>query len=1649
MDKEINVGLNVDVSQTGKSIPELSNNFASLVTALESADIAIKDVEHRSNTLGNALKALAQNTAATTTVQNNAIKASNGFNDAAGSAQKRIEAFNKELLESPQNMLQLIRAEKVAGGSMSSLAGDYDKATIKLREAITKREKLLKSPGTSMIDLARGSAGLSALPAIEKANAAIIKQSAAFYKAEKAVLDYDSVLLDTRANLSKFSGSMNKAMDETIISTKESTQYVALLSNEIKRLNGVTATPGTEEFATNQARIAEFTAALTIQLKEENKTLEAQERLYSSSAGKLAALQGREAHEVSKFLADEVRQEQKAADAKLRIHTKTANSRIALEDSMNARWQKLLNARDAMENRDAQRDIARAQKAAAQKAAMGYTGLGSQRLGTGDTGLLANLSRLGVINPQMAQLSYVLGAVTSSGMLAALAVVGIGTAMAVATKKTVQAAAELQKYQITLQALSTHGWDPTNTGAVASKDLGTATSKGMIEYGVQSMYTMDKVAEGTEKLVGYGIDMRMVNTEMEMLGNLALGDSARLENLAVAYGQVFGQGKARAQEMYQFINAGIPVFDALAKRLTDQNLLAAEEAGDVTKAIAVSTADVMDMTKKGEVSFTIIRDLLKEMTSEGGRYHDLMAQVAGLSFNGQWTVFTNNLNLTMANLGDNLLPALTDILKQINAAFDRNRKEASAKEIVTAYKNTAYMSDKGKATVFDPFSSGSLDTFVTQDKIGRARLAKLYDEGATNYDLGFQLAAGTNARAGTGQEKFIEGNTKQNALIKAITDMTKMNAGGMSDSDKANLRTANVQAFDTLLKESGLTEDNRKDVIAQLFYPMVKGKELQDSSLAGLMEKWRVTDAYDKTGVTVGALTKTKLGGYLDTAITRAFPMVQDPLVVAAVSKTLDSRPTDINKPPVNLDDTGLPGGDRKFELIEYNKALTEQIATMLQLNPLQQQYVAILQMKRKDMEAIGTLNEKGYKEGMSEADANAAEATARNLYKQSQALTVYQDSYKALADFKLRNQIFTDAEIAASAKELESKILLEDSNYEYAGSLIKVASALAEAGTDTTQTLAFFESIKDALTAPEDKKSVVGVMLDQLDELKKMLGGDIDVAQDFADSLKYIADVFGDDAAKGALAYIKELKSEVGGLKSKIPQNIITAVANDTLVRMKVENGTFTEDEAIRATAKTSEVILAEQGLNRENIIAAGGEYARMFQLGMNIDEVIAKGRIAASAVGDDADIAFAQYEAAVKTLKANAATTAAYKEAADDVLRSWASGDIAQSSDTARQAMLEGASLSNRRRYTLETALGSKERVNSLSAGLFWTGSSGENTETAADKLAMLQQTRDSFKTVDGFVQEGKEDEFALAAANVDKYTESLQRAADTSIYLRDSLKDMGMTMLNITLSAASDMMYEFGRATQTSADASDTFEESMRNFGRTVMNQLPGLLISMAIGTMTTSGGTAWPLALGFLAAALGTSFVGGIMGSKEDAEEDSSDSNELQLLQNLQEQFQTMITQFERNILYLATMRQAYKAETQATAIQGFASGDVFPGRTGLAQGVYNEPTFFRFANGGSFTGVMGEAGAEAIMPLQRDANGKLGVVAAGAGGKVNLIINNYADADVSDVQEETGSDGTKQLIVTIEKAMQGAVASGKLDRVMGTRFGSRPIGSRRS
>ncbi|MCU0909795.1 MAG: hypothetical protein MUE98_00180 [Rhodobacteraceae bacterium] len=109
---------------------------------------------------------------------------------------------------------------------------------------------------------------------------------------------------------------------------------------------------------------------------------------------------------------------------------------------------------------------------------------------------------------------------------------------------------------------------------------------------------------------------------------------------------------------------------------------------------------------------------------------------------------------------------------------------------------------------------------------------------------------------------------------------------------------------------------------------------------------------------------------------------------------------------------------------------------------------------------------------------------------------------------------------------------------------------------------------------------------------------------------------------------------------------------------------------------------------------------------------------------------------------------------------------------------------------------------------------------------------------------------------------------------------------------------------------------------------------------------------------------------------------------------------------------------------------FDGGRIVPFAMG---GVVTGPTLFPMRGG---TGLMGEAGPEAILPLTR-IGGRLGVASQGSGGTV-VQINNYTGAPVRE-ERQRGPNGEDLVQVIVGEQM----ARGQFDRAQRSRYGLRP------
>jgi hypothetical protein len=131
----------------------------------------------------------------------------------------------------------------------------------------------------------------------------------------------------------------------------------------------------------------------------------------------------------------------------------------------------------------------------------------------------------------------------------------------------------------------------------------------------------------------------------------------------------------------------------------------------------------------------------------------------------------------------------------------------------------------------------------------------------------------------------------------------------------------------------------------------------------------------------------------------------------------------------------------------------------------------------------------------------------------------------------------------------------------------------------------------------------------------------------------------------------------------------------------------------------------------------------------------------------------------------------------------------------------------------------------------------------------------------------------------------------------------------------------------------------------------------------------------------------------------------------------------------NILIKFALFQALKAIVPGGSafgkFLGFADGAAFA-QNGIQPfargGIVDRPTLFPFANG---TGLMGEAGPEAIIPLKRGRDGKLGV-AGGGGGTTNVVVN--VDASGSSVEGDQAQ--AKALGNAISAAVQSELVKQK-------------------
>lgn len=146
----------------------------------------------------------------------------------------------------------------------------------------------------------------------------------------------------------------------------------------------------------------------------------------------------------------------------------------------------------------------------------------------------------------------------------------------------------------------------------------------MKELAVVSPFNFRQLAAYSKQVAAFGIPYEEMYETTKRLADMSAGLGVDMGRLILAYGQVRSAAVLRGQELRQFTEAGIPLVQELAKEFTALN-------GHV-----VSTAEVFDLISKRAVPFEMVKKIMWDMTSEGGRFYDMQYTLSD-TLAGKWS----------------------------------------------------------------------------------------------------------------------------------------------------------------------------------------------------------------------------------------------------------------------------------------------------------------------------------------------------------------------------------------------------------------------------------------------------------------------------------------------------------------------------------------------------------------------------------------------------------------------------------------------------------------------------------------------------------------------------------------------------------------------------------------------------------------------------------------------------------------------------------------------------------------------------------------------------------------------------------------------------------------------------------------------------
>lgn len=174
-------------------------------------------------------------------------------------------------------------------------------------------------------------------------------------------------------------------------------------------------------------------------------------------------------------------------------------------------------------------------------------------------------------------------------------------------------------------------------------DLTKKTLSGLKEFADWSPFSSQEVLKFGQDLLVAGVRAEALQPTLSRLGDIAMGDANKMKGLSFVYGQVMTQGVARRQDLYQMMNAGLPIMRELESY-----------TGKSGEALDKFISD-------GMVSAQVIDGVMNKLTSEGGRYYKSLMKGAD-TLPGQYNALMSSIENIALSTFDKMRPHLIDIL---------------------------------------------------------------------------------------------------------------------------------------------------------------------------------------------------------------------------------------------------------------------------------------------------------------------------------------------------------------------------------------------------------------------------------------------------------------------------------------------------------------------------------------------------------------------------------------------------------------------------------------------------------------------------------------------------------------------------------------------------------------------------------------------------------------------------------------------------------------------------------------------------------------------------------------------------------------------------------------------------------------------------